>query len=99
MRTMTTMSFSTLLVSVIAACAATGCATSKSIPGPNGKPAYFVKCGAAVIDACYEEAGRVCPKGYAFLDRNNQPVGAIVPVGNMLMLARGPNSFLVECKE
>ena len=86
------------VVLAVAISAMSGCATSREIAGPNGKPAYFIKCGSAVIDACYAEAGKVCPSGYSFLDKNNSSVGAILPVGNSLMLARGPNTFLVECK-
>lgn len=89
---------STLAVLSIAAIVVTGCATSKQIIGPNGKPAYFVKCGSARVDLCYEEAARVCPTGYTFLDQNNNGIGAALPVGNMMMFARGPQSFLVECR-
>lgn len=77
----------------------TACASSKQIQGPNGKPAYFVKCGSAAIDACYEEAAKVCPSGYTFLDRQNNPNAVAVPtVGGGFMMARGPNQMLVECK-
>ncbi|MHB1077712.1 hypothetical protein, partial [Thiobacillus sp.] len=49
------------------------CATSKPIQGPNGGTAYFIKCGSAVIDACYAEAAKVCPNGYTFVDKQNNP--------------------------
>lgn len=75
-----------------------GCATSKPIQGPNGGTAYFIKCGSAVIDACYEEAAKVCPKGYTFADRNANPNAIALPTGNSVLFARGPNSMLVECK-
>lgn len=75
------------------------CATSKPIKGPNGGVAYFIKCGSAVIDKCYEEAAKVCPNGYTFADRQNNPNGAIVPTGAGFMGVRGPNQMLVECKE
>lgn len=75
-----------------------GCATSKPIMGPNGKQAFFIKCGSAAIDACYEEAAKVCPQGYAFADKNANPNGMLMPVGGTLMMARGPNTMLVECK-
>lgn len=77
----------------------TGCATSKPVVGPNGGTAYFIKCGSAVIDACYEEAAKVCPKGYTFADRQANSNGIAVPMaGGGFMMARGPNSMLVECK-
>lgn len=51
------------------------------------------------MDACYEEAAKMCPRGYAFLDTAGSGAIVIVPVGNMLMATRGPNSMLVECKD
>ncbi len=74
------------------------CATSKPIQGPSGGIAYFIKCGSAVIDACYEEAAKVCPKGYEFVDRQANPNVMIVPAGSGFLMARGPNTMLVECK-
>ena len=75
------------------------CATSKPIQGPNGTQAFFIKCGSAVIDACYEEAAKVCPKGYDMVDRQANPNSLITPVGNSFMAVRGPNSILIECKK
>lgn len=76
-----------------------GCATSKPIQGPNGTQAFFIKCGSAVIDACYEEAAKVCPKGYDMLDRQANPNTMIAPVGDSFMAVRGPNTMLIECKK
>jgi hypothetical protein len=76
-----------------------GCATSKPIQGPNGTQAFFIKCGSAVIDACYEEAAKLCPKGYAMADRQVNPNTILSPAGNSIMAIRGPNSMLIECKE
>ena len=76
-----------------------GCATSKPIQGPSGSQAFYIKCGSAVLDACYEEAAKVCPKGYTMADRQAGPNAALVPAGNALMVVRGPNTMLVECKE
>lgn len=75
------------------------CATSKAIQGPNGGTAYFIKCGSAVVDACYEEAAKVCPNGYTFVDQQTNPNAMAVATGNNVILARGPNSMLVECKK
>lgn len=75
------------------------CATSKPIQGPSGRTAYFIKCGSAVIDACYEEAAKVCPTGYTFVDQQTNPNAMVVPAGSGFMMARGPNSMLVECKQ
>ena len=92
------ISMKSLFAVMFIAVVVTGCATSKPIQGPNGGTAYFIKCGSAVIDACYEEAAKVCPKGYTFVDRQANPNAMIVPAGGGLLLARGPNSMLVECK-
>ncbi len=76
-----------------------GCATSRPVQGPNGGTAYFIKCGSAVIDACYEEAAKVCPKGYTFADKQANPNAIAAPMaGGGFMMARGPNTMLVECK-
>lgn len=83
---------------LFATLALTACATSKPIKGPNGSTAYFIKCGSAVIDKCYEEAATVCPKGYTVADSQANPNGMIIPSGGSLLMARGPNSMLVECK-
>ena len=76
-----------------------GCATSKPMMGPSGSEAFFVKCGSAVLEACYEEAAKVCPKGYIIVDRQAGANAALIPSGNTMLLARGPNSMLVECKK
>ena len=77
---------------------ASGCATSNQIQGPNGKPAFFIKCGSAVLQKCYEKAAEVCPSGYSMLDRDQNGNAIIVPAGNALVMTRGPNSIFVECK-
>jgi hypothetical protein len=76
-----------------------GCATSKPVQGPNGNQAYFIKCGSAAIDACYEEAAKVCPQGYDMADRQANPNAMIAPVGNSFMVVHGPKSMLIECKK
>lgn len=76
------------------------CATSKPIQGPNGGTAYFIKCGSAVIDACYAEAAKVCPNGYTFVDKQNNPNAVALSNGSSgFNVVRGPNSMLVECKQ
>lgn len=75
-----------------------GCATSTPIQGPNGTQAFLISCGSAVIEQCYEEAAKVCPQGYNFLDKNGNPNTVIMPVGNSYMAVRGRNKMLVECK-
>jgi hypothetical protein len=76
------------------------CATSKPIQGPNGTTAYFIKCGSAAVDACYEEAAKVCPKGYTMADKQANPNAVAMPMaGGGFMMARGPNTMLIECKQ
>jgi len=85
---------------IVAALSLTACATSKPIQGPNGVTAYFIKCGSAVIDACYEEAAKVCPNGYTFVDKQNNPNAVALSNGaGGFNVIRGPNSMLVECKQ
>ncbi|PNG50264.1 hypothetical protein WDL1P1_00309 (plasmid) [Variovorax sp. WDL1] len=76
-----------------------GCAiSSKPIPGPNGRTAYTVKCGSAVLHACYEEAAKLCPQGYSLVDRQDGPNGIVTPMGAGATFVRGPNSMFIECK-
>ena len=83
---------------MLIAVALAACVTTKPMQGPSGSNAFFIKCGSAEIDKCYEEAAKVCPSGYTFADRQSNPNGVIVPVGNSLLMAHGPNTMLVECK-
>lgn len=88
---------SALMIATVLLLAA--CATSKAIQGPNGGTAYFIKCGSAAIDACYEEAAKVCPKGYSFVDKQTNPNAMVLPNGaGGYNVMRGPNTMLVECK-
>ncbi len=86
------------IVVILPALLLAACATSRPMQGPNGGTAYFIKCGSAVIEACYEEASRVCPNGYTFADRSANPNALMVPAGPGFLMARGPNTMLVECK-
>ena len=83
---------------LVATAVLTGCATSRQIQGPDGNPAYFIKCGSAVIDACYEKAAEVCPGGYDMLDRGSNPNAVLMPSGAGFMLMRGPNTMFVRCR-
>jgi hypothetical protein len=84
---------------VLASLTLVACATSKPIQGPNGGTAYFIKCGSAVIDACYAEASKVCPKGYSFVDKQSNPNAMAIPNGfGGFSVVRGPNTMLIECK-
>ncbi len=88
-----------LLCASIAIVALASCTSSKSMLGPNGRQAFYIKCPASSVDKCYKEATRVCPRGYAFADKGNNAPGVVVPVGNVLVAGHGPNTMFVECKE
>lgn len=80
--------------------ALTGCATaSDPMPGPNGRPAYFIRCGSAVMQKCYEQAAKQCAKGYTVVDNQGNPNAAVIPTGYTVSVVRGPNQLFVECKE
>ena len=85
---------------IVAALSLTACATSREIQGPNGGTAYFIKCRSGSIDECYEEAAKVCPNGYTFADKQNNPNAVALSNGaGGFNVIRGPNSMLVECKQ
>lgn len=92
----------------------TGCATAKQITGPNGTPAYSIRCGAAAPDACLEKAGEVCPNGYVVLNAQGSKYlgqfGSGSVSGQLNQMGGGvagstistplitPNTLLIECK-
>ncbi len=59
----------TSLFAIVAIMCAGCAATSTPLEGPNKKPGHYVRCGSALLDACYREAARVCPSGYSVVDR------------------------------
>lgn len=91
-----------------------GCATAKQITGPNGTPAYSIRCGAAVPDTCLEKAGEVCPNGYVVLNSHGSKylgqfgsgsvsgqwnqMGGGVAGSTMSTPLITPNTLLIECK-
>lgn len=76
-----------------------GCATtSDQMQGPNGRAAFFIKCGSAVLQKCYEEAAKVCPQGYAVVDNQGNPNAMVMRSGATFTAVRGPNQLFVECK-
>lgn len=74
----------TFALTLVIAAALAGCASSSQVMGPSGKVNHSIRCGAQLIDSCYEEAARVCPNGYDVVDRPTRHIG--------------PNRMLVECK-
>jgi len=87
------------LIALAALAGLAGCATaSDPIPGPNGGTAFFIKCGSAVMQRCYEEAAKVCPRGYTVVDNQGNPNAMLVPNRFAPTVVRGPNQLFVECK-
>lgn len=71
---------------IIAACitvlaAASGCASSSFVYGPDGRPAHSINCSGAFLNwgECFKKAGSLCgSNGYDTLAVNGQNVGTIV---------------------
>lgn len=103
------------IAALIVVATLSGCATSRQINGPNGKPAHSIRCGAAMADSCLEKAGEVCPSGYVVLNsKGSQYLGQVGSGslngawGNTGGAVYGsamstplitPNTMLVECRE
>ncbi len=78
-----------------------GCASATQVKGPNGEPAYLVKCGNAVKSKCASKAHDLCPHGYRTLERQADTYGDSTKVGNMGALeirADTTTTMLVQCK-
>lgn len=73
------------LFAAVALAVLSGCASSRAVHGPAGKTAHSIRCGSAVIEACYEKAAQLCPTGYDIVDRPMPAVGM-------------PTQMLVTCK-
>jgi len=83
-------------LTVTAAVLLVGCVPARvtSVNGPNGRPAYVLRCGLHT-ERCYERAGDLCPHGYDMFD---QATGAAV-VGTRNGLVGGTRTtLLVECR-
>lgn len=50
------------------------------------------------MQRCYEEAAKICPKGYTLVDNQGNPNAVIVPNRFAPTVVRGPNQLFVECK-
>ena len=58
-----------------------GCAVPVTmITGPDGHPAYSMKCSGLGRDrqACLAKAGEICPHGYNVVDDDRQLAGVVV---------------------
>lgn len=65
--------------------------------GPSGRDAYSMKCSGMGrnMQACYQKAGEVCPKGYNIIENSSSSV-AYMDQGTMMMVPR--REMAIECK-
>lgn len=67
----------TLTAAAAIAMTLSGCVTSKQFTGPNGQPAYSIRCNgmANTWGDCLAKAGEICgAQGYTILERNGEAV-------------------------
>jgi hypothetical protein len=78
----------------LAACAV----PATQITGPDGRPAYVLKCSGMGRDRqdCLVKAGELCPSGYNVVDDNSSTHGAVV-VNNAVILAHR-EYLTISCK-
>lgn len=69
-----------------------------SMLGPNGKTAYSMQCSGMgrSLEACYQKAGELCPKGYQVVDQANRTVAITNAVNGQLIMGT-QQSLFVEC--
>ena len=99
-----------ILIYLVSAVCLAGCAITTKIVGPNGQPAWAIRCGGDLPDICLAKAGELCPNGYNVVNsRDSQYIGNMANANmsgskngfsgsaiSMPMLS--PNSLVVECK-
>lgn len=71
-----------------------GCVLVKTVNGPNGTPAYSLRCGMNA-QSCYEKAGELCPHGYTVLNEANG--FAVAPTARGLV-GGSQYELLIECR-
>ncbi len=74
----------------------TGCASTqvKNFTGPDGKPAYSLRCGD--MGDCYQKAIELCPAGYNVIGSTSGTLGVPTTNGGTIMV---PDlSMQVSCK-
>lgn len=82
------------LILLMASCASVN---PQEFRGPNGKPAYSMKCSGLgrTLDDCYKKAGEVCNSGYNIIDRASGTVAVPTRGG---ILAAPQHTLAIECK-
>lgn len=67
-----------------------GCAVSvKQVSGPDGRPAYVLKCSGYMRDRqdCLIKAGELCPGGYHLVDDSSQTSGGMILPNGIIGIA------------
>jgi hypothetical protein len=86
-------------VLVFAVAVLTACSAIDPQPrrGPNGRDALYMECSGLgrTLEACYQRAGVLCPKGYDLVERQAGTIAVPTRPG----ADAGPReSVVIECK-
>ena len=74
-----------------------GCAIEPTtIIGPNGKQVYMLNCNA-VIEMCYQKAGKLCSRGYDIINHTNT-LSAITPHYGQYPMTINVENLTIQCK-
>jgi hypothetical protein len=89
------------LATLCAALVLAGCATSRTITGPDGRPVHRISCDGSALsmDMCYEKAGDICgTAGYAVLNADGSATPMLYAGGGTLIAgAIVKRSLMVRC--
>jgi hypothetical protein len=85
------------LALLVASCASA--IEPRSFVGPNGKTAYSMECSGMgrTLDACFQKAGEVCPRGYQIVSQTSDIVGLPMGRGQGMMIAP-KRGLAIECR-
>jgi hypothetical protein len=69
-----------------------------NITGPDGKPAYSLKCSGMGRDRqdCMIKAGELCPKGYRLVDDSSETSGELITQNAIIFATKDYMS--ISCK-
>jgi len=75
-----------------------GCASTRTVMAPDGRPAYIIKCGDSA--KCYARAQKVCPRGYVVMD-SDRSEGFVVlhNSGISTVSPRVRREVLIRCRD
>lgn len=100
---MSPMKYLVTSVAVAVACALSGCATSRTIVGQDGKPLHKISCDGSALDihACYEKAGELCGSaGYDILGQDGSATNQVfVSPTSFSMVPIVSRTVMARCRE